>query len=395
MYQTDYLIEKAKMMGNYVVDVRRRIHKYPELRWQEERTMQLIVNEVDPMDNENIDICGRVASSGLWYDITIDPSFDRLLFRADIDAVPVNEATGLDFASQNDGVSHACGHDTHITMLLGALKAMTDQNIIPTHNLRFVFQRAEENPGTDPNPESGGHCLVREGILEDISEAYALHILATGKGGIFYSRPGPFLGNSDRVKMTIASSGGHVATPHQGINALRIAKEIMNTLEGLPNRILGPFEPATLEPAILKSGSGSNIMPAQAELWYGVRTMLNANARDEYLKKIEKEVRAVVDKFPEAAINFDWILGHPVLINNPANFNKIAARLKQAGQNVEEHEPILGGEDFAYYLQGRPGSMWMLGASQENCGDHHQPIFNPDESVFWKGVLFWLLLATS
>lgn len=389
----------AQAQQDEVVRMRRHFHQHPELRWLEEKTLDYIVQAVNGYEGAyRGGLKFKIVVSihgGIWVDIDVDPKLDRQIFRADVDALPVPEATGLEFASLETGISHACGHDCHAAMLLGFFKAVCENKIELKHNLRLVFQRAEENPGSEPQALSGGQVMVQEKVCRGISRAYALHVWATGDAGVFYSRPGPFLGNSDRLKLVISCSGGHVAQPHKGQNALRIAQQITNSLESFPAQVLGPMEPCSLEPTILKAGTASNIMPATAELWFGVRTMLEPANRDKFFEHLASKVSSVVSSFPGATVEFKPIHGHPALINAGSTVTLVSATLKSAGELYKEHERILGAEDFAYYLQRVPGCQVMLGANQQGCGDHHTPTFNPDEAVLWKGVYFWLLLATN
>lgn len=379
-------------MQEHVAHIRRELHAFPETRFQEAETLKIIMRELAAMgySGKTLDMTGGI-SLDLDFPAVTGP---RVLFRADIDGLPIHEQTGLEYAATN-GNMHACGHDTHAAMLLGFLWSLRNFDIVPCRPLRIVFQRAEENPGTDDFPKSGGYSLVQDGILTGVSRVYGLHIWATGENGTFYSRPGALLGNSDRLFMTIRTSGGHVAQPHNGVNALRVARDIMVALEGLPNRLLGPIEPWTLEPAILNAGTGSNIMPSQAELAYGVRTMLAETDRDRYVGQVQAEVAKVVSRFQGATVEFRMVFGHPSLINTPESFFGVRQVLEAADQHVRIHAPVLGGEDFAHYLKGVPGSFWMLGAGGPGSSDHHMPTFNPSEDVLWQGVLFWLALATA
>lgn len=389
------LKEAALQQSDYVRNIRRTLHQTPETRWEESVTLNIVRNLIADMKSTfNPPILVHEYRGGLVVDFTTDRTAKRVLFRADVDALPIQEQTGLPFASKIPGKMHACGHDIHTAMLLGAMEAICRGTVMPTTNLRFVFQRAEENPGTSPNPTSGGDTLVQEGVVNDISAAYMLHIAPGREAGTFCSRAGAFLGNSGRIGMKIKTAGGHVAKPSEGSNALWIAQEIMNAMNSFGPRHLPGHELGGLVPAILHSGTASNVMPSEAALWYSCRTMLPRDQHAIFLEKIQAEVRAIVGRFPDSSVDFTSILGHPCLINDEESFVKVRAKLEGAGHRVDIHEPILGGEDFAYYLQKVPGSAWLLGAHQAGCGSYHTPTFNPDESVFWQGVLFWLLLAT-
>lgn len=394
----DDLIEAAKAVEVYTLEMREFFHNHPELRWREEDTLGRVKREVRNIAKEqsmNVDI--TEAKGGLWVDVAFNSGMDRVLLRADVDALQVQEETELYFASHNPGVMHACGHDIHAAMLLGAFKAIAEGMVQPRHNLRLVWQRAEEGPGSEPIAESGGHCLVGEGVCDGITQAYGLHILVGDEIGFgaFASCPGPFLCNSDRLRIDIKCPGGHVAEPHNGGNALRITQSIQNALSGFPVSVLGPLEPVTLEPTIIKAGTASNIMPASAEMWYGVRTFLPVAERDLFMEALETRITSVVRGFPGATVECTPILGHSALINSPGSYKHVSTTLEAVGQKVEKAKRKLGGEDFAYYLQQVTGSFWFLGANKEGSGPLHSPTFNPAETVFLKGVLFWLALATS
>jgi amidohydrolase len=388
----DDLVALAKDMQDSARQFRQALHQIPETRYETPKTRSFILDKMRGFGVENIE----ETAGGIICDLDIDGAADRLLFRADFDALPIAEETGLQYASMHPGKSHACGHDMHTAMLLAFVKSVRRDGFRPAHNLRIVFQDAEENPGTSPNPISGGDVLVRDGVLDGVSSVHMVHVASLEQPGVFYSRAGALFGNSGRIKMNIRATGGHAAAPHIGSNVLRVTHAIQNALASFGARNLPPYEALALEPVILKAGTASNIMPAEAEMWYGCRTLLDREAHAQLMGKIESEVRTVVEGFPRASVDFQTILGHPAAINNEADVARVTTILKDNGLPVQTIEPRLGGEDFAYYLKaGVPGSAWLLGAHQEGCGDHHTPTFRPDDSVLWRGVLFWLLLAAA
>jgi amidohydrolase len=395
------LIELARSVEQYVIDIRRELHQMPETRWEEERTLEYIYQSAP--DTSLLTYCP--GEGGIWFDLDVDPSYDRIIFRADVDALDVDggEQTGLPFASEFEGKMHACGHDVHSAILLGTMKAIASGEIRPKHNLRFVFQRAEENPGLPPRPESGGEVLVKaDGVLDGIVAAYGLHIWnqPAGKPGVFYCRPGAALANSGRVRMLIKCAGGHAAMPEIGSNAIDVAADLVVKLRGLPERVLPEGTFCKFAPVISLSGrpGATNVRPGVAELWFGNRQYMKPNDLQIWKGAIVAAADKAIDKdrYGEAMVEVQFIDGHPVLINTPERFDYVSDILVNAGERVETHEPIGGGEDFAHYLMpgsGRPGGFWFLGAHTPWTGDHHSGTFNPDERVFWKGVLFWLLLA--
>lgn len=387
------LLELAQGVQPWVVDIRRHLHQHPEVRWKEDKTLDYILKQVGELDR--FGVTARTFKGGLVvdYDPDYQTSKPRLLFRADVDALPIQEETGLPFASLNLGVSHACGHDTHAAMLLGAMKVILEGEVVPTCAIRFVFQRAEENP----IDQSGGSKLVEEGVLADVDEAHALHIWSPGTNGAFISKPGPFLANSGRIKVNITCKGGHVAEPHKGSNAVEIGADVVLAMRQAGTRILGLNEPISLVPAVFEAGKSSNVRPGHAELWFALRNFLAKDRLDAFKAAITAMIGQVIGQYADASFTIEFFDGHPALSNSPAIYQHVLGLLEDAGQQTELTESQFGGEDFAHYLEcqgGVPGGMWMLGAKQEGSGNHHQASFNPDESVFWRGVLFWLLLAT-
>ena len=384
---------------NYTVKMRRELHRNPETRFDTGFTRSLILNEITDIkasNCSNAEIGSPIESrGGITVDIDVKGCRDRILFRADFDALPVREETGLEYASVNEGVSHACGHDAHTAMLLGFLRSLSGGGFKPVHNLRLVFQDGEENPGVPPEKESGGEILVREGVLDGISSAYSLHIFVGDdeRNGVFMSRGGAMMANSGRICFRIKSTGGHAGMPETGVNALRVAHEVMSRLDEFMTASVLPSGSVALEPVILNAGKSSNVMPADAELWYSFRTLLHRGEHIEMAERIINEVKETAARM-HAKIEAVPLHGAPLLLNSPDVYRHVKTILTSNGQNAVEIPPMFGGEDFAHYLNMVPGVMFWLGAYQQGSGKQHTPIFNPDENIFWRGVYYWMLLAT-
>jgi len=387
----------AESTREYVREIREFLHQHPGVRFspEETKTLDFIGAKMEDFKLAS----GRSLyftpnKGGLVVDVTVNRSFDRILFRADVDALPMQEETGLSFSSSKPGVSHACGHDVNAAMLLGAMKLICEGKITPKHNLRFVFQRAEENPIT----ESGGTMLVREGVLEDISRVFALHIFTENHApsGQWQTRRGPFMSNSGRVKIEITCDGGHVAVPNEGSNATEIMADIIVGMRSFAITNLGPLEPTSIVPATASAGepNASNVRPGSAVLWFSFRHLLSPDKAGKIKATMKTRIEAIVSAYPDAEVKITFFDGHPALRNDPAETQKVMDLLAATGEkDVVEIDPVFGGEDFAHYLNKVPGTMIFLGAWQEGSGAHHQKNFNPNPAIFWKGVFYWLLLA--
>ena len=383
----------ARAQEAYLIGVRRELHICPELRWEEERTLAIVrthINALLATSVATVTMALIEGKGGIWVDIDVNPRGQRILFRADVDGLPIKEETGLPFASTN-GNMHACGHDAHTAMLLGFLRCIAIGAIVPRHNLRLVFQRAEENPITT---SGGDHLVNTEGVCGKVARAYGLHLLGYERSGVFFSRPGTLLGNSGRMQITIRTRGGHVGRPNLGTNAIRIAHAVLDSVDRVPGQTLKPGEPYALEPTIDKAGTASNILPASAEMWYAVRTSLPRPEHLAFMEAVKRAVKRTVNLFPGSRVSITVYPGHPPTVNSAQEFVRISRLLRLHGEVMETVDPILGGEDFSHYLSHRPGAFVFLGSGGEKPADHHSPKFNPDESSFWKGVLYWLLLAT-
>lgn len=395
MKNTLPLLALAQKYQPKVCQWRRYLHRFPETRWQEDASLEWVLEQIRTTKSTFPWQQKTEFSGGLVIDLHVDENLPWRLFRADIDALPIHEETALSFASEHPGVMHACGHDAHSAMLLAAFHAVQSGEIHPMHNIRWVWQRAEENPQTPPIEESGGARLVREGVCDGMECAHALHIWSDHPEGQFESYPGAMMASSGRIRIELKTQGGHAAMPHLGSNALRIAFEICNALEGFPALALDPLENVTLEPTILHAGTASNVRPSGAELCFSNRHFLDAEATKRYQTQLEKRIRSVVEFYSDAKVEILFTGGHPETRNTESDVHQIRDALINAEQNVKFIRPIFAGEDFAYYLQKVPGSLWLLGAHQPTTGSHHTPLFNPSEEVLWRGILFWLTLATT
>lgn len=385
------LVNLAKAEQNYILKVRRDLHQIPELSWQEEKTLNYIKNEIYQfLPHIPCDHHFEEKTGGIVLDINFNKNYERILFRADIDALPIQEETHLTFSSKHPGIMHACGHDCHAAMLLGFLSAFAKNPMLPfKFNIRLIWQRAEEVPLI----KSGGQILMEEGVFNDVSHVYGLHIDSKNKAGTFYSRPGALMSNPSIVSFSVKCTGGHVMDPHKGSNAIDILTDIHVQLRGFILRCVGPSEPISFVPSISQAGVTSNIMPNYGEATYTIRNFLSQKDLFFLIQKLKEKLISIINTYPDASLHkFHFAECFPTVVNHPDSFNMVNHILLKNGLDTEYSKLLFSGEDFAYYLKKQKGSYWILGASQ-NHWDHHTSKFNPDESVLWKGAAFWLLLA--
>ncbi|NGX51695.1 MAG: putative hydrolase YxeP [Chlamydiae bacterium] len=385
------LLELAVESQEYITPLRHALHEIPELGWQEEKTISLIQSEIREIARtSDVKMSYQEKEGGLWVDLTFHPEKERILYRADIDALPIEEQTGLPFSSNHPGVMHACGHDCHSAMLLGALKLFASGKFTPHYNLRLVWQRAEE-VGTI---QSGASKLVEEGVVEGISHCYGLHISSTESYGTFISRPNYLMCRAGHLHIEVDCLGGHVMRPELGSNAIDIISEIHMALKGFELRKLGPNEIISFVPSISRAGSGCNIRPDHGEMWYAIHNFLPEERLDDFISSIKTRIGLIIQSYPDASLSkFHYHPGYPPLINDPDNTQFVKNLLDQHFE-TRKISFMFSGEDFSYYLQNRIGSYWLLGARKGEQTDHHTSGFNPDESVLWQGVAFWLLLSS-
>ncbi|HPE85030.1 MAG TPA: M20 family metallopeptidase [Chlamydiales bacterium] len=380
----------AQMQQDYVVRVRRDLHKIPELGWHETKTLQYIKNEIAKLlpllvyDARLVELEG-----GIYLDIDVNPDAERFLFRADIDGLPIQEQTGLPFSSEHEGLMHACGHDCHAAMLLGFLRSVAS-GFEPTQNLRLVWQRAEEIITS----QSGGARLVEEGICDGITKAFGLHVSTPHENGVFFSRSGPMLANAAHLFIEIKCTGGHVMRPDFGSNAIDIVTEIQVAMRSFAQLTLGSSAPINFVPSQSNAGRIFNVMPDKAELWFSIRNFLEPRELRLFLCKLRAKIESIVSSFKDGKVNaFEFYQGFPVCANDQACKESVEKILHSHGFETQETEQLYAGEDFAFYTEHCISSFWMLGVKQGPGHDHHTPLFNPEESKLWQGVAFWLALA--
>lgn len=388
--QRNEILALARSVEPFVVESRRHIHANPELSYQEEKTAAYVAERLREM--------GYAVETGIGGVHAVKAVLEggrpgpTIGLRADMDALPITELTELPFKSQNPGVMHACGHDAHTAMLLGAAKALKQVQSQIAGKVAFLFQPAEEvGPG-------GAKYMVEAGALEGIDAVFALHIgpgLDAGKLGFL---EGISNANSDGLRITVTGKGGHAAAPQTTVDAVVVAGHVIVALQQIVARQVGPTQSAVVTIGSVHGGTKGNIIAEQVELVGTVRT-LDPKVREEMPGRIERLVNGVCEAFGATA-KVEYRFGYPSCVNDAAmtDLARRAAALAVGAENVVRNEVSLGGEDFAYMLQAAPGAMGRIGSAipAAPAADRY-PLHNArlmvDESALVNGVAYYVALA--
>lgn len=375
----------------FTVSIRRKLHEIPELSWKEDKTLGFIKEAIFKLTQNKSHMTLQEYRGGLALDVCTAEDLPWALFRADIDALPIEEKTELPFRSKHKNVMHACGHDAHASFLLGFLKIICENSIPLKQNIRLVWQRAEE----DALYASGAKSLIQEGILKNIDRVYALHINSLLEDGCFFSKPNEFLANPASIQLTLHSESSHVQEAGNSSNLIDALAEIHHNVKLIPSKLFGKENKLIFTPTSMESGLACNILPNQAKIIYTLRNFLTVSKKKFFMKKLHETIESILKNYPGCSLETLKIVDTCPLVNNcESNYHFVASALQKYHQKTSLLDKLFAGDDFAYFLQRTVGSYWILGARQNNYPHHHAK-FNPSEENLWKGVLFWLVIATT
>lgn len=367
-----------------MVGIRRHLHRNPELSYREFETTEYIIERLKELDI-SID---RPLKTGCIGVLEGGRKSDRVIaLRADIDALAIQEEGEHkeDFLSQNPGIAHCCGHDGHTANLLGTAKILSGLRSEIEGTVLLIFQPGEEKlPG-------GGRMLCETGYLQDkgVDVIYGLHTSPDYKPGTIATRKGPLMARPDEFKIEIRGTGGHAASPHLTVDPIVLAARIVNDIQTIVSRGINPTEPAVVTVGKITGGTTHNIIPGKVEMLGTVRTFSQETA-DIIKNKIEAIVKGVTES-AGAAYSFDFDYGYPAVINTDWSTEVVMETAKELFGNdsvVVREDPIMAGEDFAFYQQHFPGTFFFLGSGSEVSGSTyswHHPQYNIDEECFKTG----------
>jgi hippurate hydrolase len=386
---TDWMAAGEEMLDG-VIELRRAIHADPEIGLDCVRTTAKIKAALSglPLEfREGPSTSGLVAILRPSHS-NVGDNGRAVLLRGDMDALPMEEETGLPFASRNKGAMHACGHDSHSAMLVGAARALCARRESLPGTVVFMFQPGEEG-------YHGARFMIEDGLLDDVlpgrrpDAAFALHIWPNLPRGLIASRPGPLLASADTLSATVTGKGGHAAMPHESLDPIPVACEIVTALQTLVARTVPVTDPAVLSITKISAGSAHNIISGSAELLGTLRTLSESTRlrlhRD--FARVVEHIAAAHGMSGEARVEE----GYPVTHNDPRATELARACAEQMGEWRELPAPIMGAEDFAYVLREIPGAMAIIGVAPEGTDpETNPPLHNTrmtiDEATMAKGV---------
>jgi amidohydrolase len=379
--------EEVEMLNAKLGEWRRHLHMYPELSYRESETTAFIASALRGMGFENIQTGFGALPTGVSADLNAQKDGPRIALRADIDALAIREESGLPFSSRNDGVMHACGHDAHAAMLLGAAALLKKAEARLAGGVRFIFQPGEESgyPGSG-DLRSGGAFAIRSGVLDNVDAVFALHVWADLEKGVFGYTPGPAMYASSRFTLTVFGRGGHGAAPHRAVDPILAACEIVEAWQGIVSQETDAMETGVISTGTIHGGTASNVIPDRVELSGTIRSLSREVV--EYIRGRMGEVAEHIAAARRCRAEFNAPMGlRPVM--NDRDFTRLAAETATdlfGAERCREIPPIAGSDDFSYYGELRPAAYFFLGMGTGAWGAHHNAAFRVDDAVLSSGA---------
>jgi hippurate hydrolase len=373
--------EGARDLMPTVVALRREIHKFPELGLHLPETTRRVRDALAGLD---VEIAESKTTTSMVVTLRGAQQGPTILLRGDMDALPMPEDTDLEFKSQIENRMHACGHDSHTAMLVGAVHLLHRHRERLNGNVKFFFQTGEEG-------HAGARHVIEEGMLDAApapSAAFAIHISPNIPAGVIASRSGPLMAATDTIHIEVSGKGGHASQPHYTLDPIPVACEIVTALQSLVTRRIEAFDPVVLSITKIEAGTTQNVIPENAKL-LGTLRSFSEKSRATAREGIERIARGIA-KAHGIEANVNLVPGYPVTVNDDkfvAFAQGVATDLLGERGFLRMPAPIMGAEDFSYVLQRMPGCMVFLGVTPENTSHHHAHACHSNRMVMDEGAM--------
>ena len=393
------LRDQARGLHGNAVALRRSLHQHPEIGNDLPATREQVLEALDDLP---LDITLHKSTSGIAALLTGDKPGPTVLLRGDMDALPMPEDTGLDFSSKTDGMMHACGHDTHTSMLVHAARLLSDRKSSITGRVLFMFQPGEEG-------HHGAKYMLDEGLLDlpkntdgsdsPLTGAFALHITSSLPVGMVGIKGGPIMASSDRMTIVVKGAGGHASEPHRTSDPIPVACEIVQALQTMVTRRIDAFDPAIVTVAKINAGTTNNVIPETATIEGTIRAV-SAKTRSKVHELIAQVASGIATAHGMSA-EVEIPMGYPVTVNDSgfAGFaTNVATSVLGDNKVVQLPHPVMGAEDFSYVLERLPGSMMFLGGTPAGqnpatAAPNHSNRVMFDEDAMEVGVSLYAAMA--
>jgi amidohydrolase len=370
-----------------VVATRRDLHVHPELGFEEHRTSALVAERLGELGFEVHTGIGQTGVVGVLRGMRPGKT---VMLRADMDALPIDEENDVPYRSGTPVHMHACGHDGHVAMLLGAARVVATRRDEVAGTVCFLFQPAEEGKG-------GAKAMVADGVLErfGIERAYGLHLASSHPVGQVGLRAGPFYASSDSIEITIEGKGGHGAAPHLSIDPVYVASQFVVAVQQVVSRQVDPIEPAVVTIGAINGGTTHNVIPSRVRLLGTVRAF-DADVRARMSERIERVLRGVCES-SGATYDFTYLWRYPVTSNDAeqTRYTRALAERVVGTERVAEVPKLMGAEDFSFFAERVPACFFTIGSNggPNSAFPHHHARFDIDETALETGVRMMIALA--
>ncbi len=377
------LLEQSREMAPELVELRRDLHRHPELSFQEERTAGVAARALNEL---GLEVRQGVAGTGVVADLVTGrgPGGDEgptVALRGDMDALPIQEENDLPYASSVPGVMHACGHDAHTASLVGAARLLVAEaaaGSLPPGRIRFLFQPAEER--MDEEGKSGGRRMVEAGVLEGVDAVVGAHVGAHLPAGRIYLREGPLFAGSDELVVTVRGRSAHAARPHEGVDAVVLAAQGVLAVQQAVARKVDPMESGVVTFGTIHGGTAMNVLAEEVTLT-GTLRYFREEVHEALRSGVQGAFRAL--EAQGAGVEVRIVPGYPPVVNHGATTRKVRKGLGEilGSELVQDAEPGMLAEDFSYMAQAAPGVFFWVGAGLPDPRRHHDGCFDIDESA--------------